>query len=152
MKCYSSFPVELTDDTERFSGEFEASSPSSVPTAATCRPDPHNVLHPKHNDGHNFLWDKAKSVELTLRREGIVCSVGLQQIKLYLPGYTRHSLSYFWTLWWWRRPKVWDMRRPGGIWKRYENRNCFCYSKWCHCFSFNREATWRSVWLSQLWK
>lgn len=44
----------------------------------------------------------------------------LLQIKRYLPGCTRHSLSYFWTLWWWQRLRVWDRRRPGGICKRYD--------------------------------
>ncbi|TNN74581.1 hypothetical protein EYF80_015128 [Liparis tanakae] len=63
-------PFFLTYDTERLSGEFEPPSPSSVPTAAASGPYPHNVLHPEHHDGHNFLWDEAESVELTLRREG----------------------------------------------------------------------------------
>lgn len=47
--------LRLTDDTEWFPGKFESSSPSSVPTATACSPDPHHVLHPKHHDGHHLL-------------------------------------------------------------------------------------------------
>lgn len=64
-------PVPLTYDTERLSGKFEPPSPSSVPTAAAGGPYPHNVLNPKHHDSHNFLWDEATIVELTVRCESI---------------------------------------------------------------------------------
>lgn len=48
----------LTDHTERFSGKFQSSSPSSVATAAASSPNPHHVLHPEHHDGHHFLEDR----------------------------------------------------------------------------------------------
>lgn len=44
-----------TDYTEGLAGELQPASPSPVAAAAACCPDPHNVLHTKHHDGHDFL-------------------------------------------------------------------------------------------------
>ena len=45
----------LTNHTEGFAGELQPSPPPSVATATASRPDPHDVLHSKHHDGHDFL-------------------------------------------------------------------------------------------------
>lgn len=61
------WPHFLTYDTERLSGKFEPPPPPSVSTAAASSPYPHNVLHSKHHDGHNFLWEKKnKMMEVTM--------------------------------------------------------------------------------------
>lgn len=48
----------ITDDTEGFSGKAEAALPSSVAAAASSRPDADDVLQTKHDDHHEFLWDR----------------------------------------------------------------------------------------------
>lgn len=44
-----------TYDTERFSGEAEASLPASVTTAAASTPYPDDVLQTKHYNHHKLL-------------------------------------------------------------------------------------------------
>lgn len=47
-----------TYDTERFSGEAEASLPASVAAAAASAPYPDDVLQTKHYNHHKLLQDK----------------------------------------------------------------------------------------------
>lgn len=55
----------LTYDTERLPGKFQSPPPSSVSAAAASRPYPHDILQPKHHNGHNFLHSKTPLAELT---------------------------------------------------------------------------------------
>lgn len=41
-------------------------------------------------------------------------SKNLHAEQQYAPGCTRHSQSYFWTLWWWQKRRGWDRKRPRG--------------------------------------
>lgn len=46
---------QLTYDAEGLPGKAQSSLPSSVATAASCRPDTDDVLQPKHHDHHKLL-------------------------------------------------------------------------------------------------
>ncbi len=53
---------QLTYDAKRLPGKAESSLPSSVATAASCRPDTDDVLQPKHHDHHKLLFKKAETM------------------------------------------------------------------------------------------
>lgn len=50
----------LTYHTEGLPGKAQSALPSSVATAAACRPDTDDVLQPKHHDHHELLFNKTK--------------------------------------------------------------------------------------------
>lgn len=52
---------QLTYDTKWLPGEAESSLPSSVATAASCRPDADDVLQPEHHNHHKLLFNETET-------------------------------------------------------------------------------------------
>lgn len=52
---------QLTYHTKGLSSKAQPSLPSSVATAASCRPDTDDVLQSKHHNHHKLLFKKTKS-------------------------------------------------------------------------------------------
>lgn len=49
--------ILLTYNAEWLSSESQPPLPSSVPAATACGPEPHQVLHPKHDNHHKLLLE-----------------------------------------------------------------------------------------------